>query len=42
MQHTSLVALLEDVVVHHDVVPPKLHLVLHVRKQAPNLEKMQF
>mmetsp|Transcript_39273 Transcript_39273/g.97260 ORF Transcript_39273/g.97260 Transcript_39273/m.97260 type:complete len:202 (-) Transcript_39273:53-658(-) len=34
---TSLVALLENIVVHHDVVPPKLHLMLHVRKQASNL-----
>jgi hypothetical protein len=34
---TSLVALLEYVVVHHDVVPPKLHLVLQVRKQPSHL-----
>ena len=34
---TPLVALLKYVVVHHDVVPPELHLVLHVCKQTSHL-----
>jgi hypothetical protein len=31
------VALLKYVIIHHDVVPPELHLVLHVRKQSSHL-----
>jgi len=31
------VALLEDVVVHVDVVPPELHLVLHVGEKTAHL-----
>jgi hypothetical protein len=27
LRHPALVALLEDVIVHHDVIPPELHLV---------------
>lgn len=36
---TSLMALLKYVVVHHDVVPPKLHLVLHIREQTSHLRR---
>mmetsp|Transcript_11598 Transcript_11598/g.41722 ORF Transcript_11598/g.41722 Transcript_11598/m.41722 type:complete len:247 (-) Transcript_11598:200-940(-) len=35
--YVSLVALLEDVVVHDDVVPPELYLVLHIREQTADL-----
>ena len=35
--HAALVALLEDVVVHVHVVPPELHLVLHVGEETAHL-----